>query len=651
LLLLEGDALLLDFVSLARCVLQGLLRQQLPAAATEGLLLPGVPIEAAVAKCSLDLLQQEEQRMEKDRASTAVATYSARVAQLVQSLQGNATILRAPADRGRAAPKAPTAAVASNKTAVSICCCWSSANAEDAGAASMGSATSTCCSRQATSGCSGNSSSSCCRHFRPDTASKEHHRVSAPASSEAAAAAAAVIHGFKVLFQRLLTCVRPHVGALRQLRRCCREPAITVVCCTSNGKLVQQLLPLQLFLDRVTHTAGTGGSSSSPEAAEAVAAAAAASMLRPCHLLHMHSSNAADFAAAVSRIAAAAADDAFEMSTAAAEGLCGQSGRSCCGYCASEQLMPWQQQQQQQQITVVVAASTEPFARLAAAAGYTNFAPLTADAAAEQQAVSFQQPQRQPHELSQVKLLKSFECMDIPALRRMHGLLQQQHEAGNEEDEAPTMYGERVIPCRAAGLLESSSGSNNNAAAARAAAEAQYWRWLLRCGWGSCFFLQEPLVLQGRVVRGFGRGSSLLGIPTANLLLQQQEEAENAYGAAVDLPLVPGIYFGWAAVLDENEHPGVGEPPKPGGPWKAVLSFGFNPHFANQNVTIEPHLLTTGFGDLRGRALRLAICGFIRSEAAFASFSHLVTAIQSDCDLALLALSLLQATAAREALL
>ncbi|OEH76522.1 hypothetical protein cyc_05110 [Cyclospora cayetanensis] len=431
LLLLEGDALLLDFVSLARCVLQGLLRQQLPAAATEGLLLPGVPIEAAVAKCSLDLLQQEEQRMEKDRASTAVATYSARVAQLVQSLQGNATILRAPADRGRAAPKAPTAAVASNKTA---------------------------------------------------------------------------------------------------LRRCCREPAITVVCCTSNGKLVQQLLPLQLFLDRVTHTAGTGGSSSSPEAAEAVAAAAAASMLRPCHLLHMHSSNAADFAAAVSRIAAAAADDAFEMSTAAAEGLC----------------------------------------------GYTNFAPLTADAAAEQQAVSFQQPQRQPHELSQVKLLKSFECMDIPALRRMHGLLQQQHEAGNEEDEAPTI----------------------------------------------CFFLQEPLVLQGRVVRGFGRGSSLLGIPTANLLLQQQEEAENAYGAAVDLPLVPGIYFGWAAVLDENEHPGVGEPPKPGGPWKAVLSFGFNPHFANQNVTIEPHLLTTGFGDLRGRALRLAICGFIRSEAAFASFCH-----------------------------
>ena len=52
--------------------------------------------------------------------------------------------------------------------------------------------------------------------------------------------------------------------------------------------------------------------------------------------------------------------------------------------------------------------------------------------------------------------------------------------------------------------------------------------------------LAPALRLRGPVVRGFGRGSKSLGIPTANL------DAEALAGALGDAPA--GIYFGWASV-------------------------------------------------------------------------------------------------------
>ena len=47
------------------------------------------------------------------------------------------------------------------------------------------------------------------------------------------------------------------------------------------------------------------------------------------------------------------------------------------------------------------------------------------------------------------------------------------------------------------------------------------------------------------MVRGFGRGSKELGIPTANL------DAEHLGKALDDLP--SGIYFGWASVGGSDE--------------------------------------------------------------------------------------------------
>ena len=52
--------------------------------------------------------------------------------------------------------------------------------------------------------------------------------------------------------------------------------------------------------------------------------------------------------------------------------------------------------------------------------------------------------------------------------------------------------------------------------------------------------LAAPVLLRGPVVKGFGRGSKELGIPTANLDIDALGEAAEA--------LATGIYYGWARV-------------------------------------------------------------------------------------------------------
>eukprot|EP00879_Flechtneria_rotunda_P032963 GHRR01036464.1.p1 GENE.GHRR01036464.1~~GHRR01036464.1.p1 ORF type:complete len:200 (+),score=51.86 GHRR01036464.1:1088-1687(+) len=82
----------------------------------------------------------------------------------------------------------------------------------------------------------------------------------------------------------------------------------------------------------------------------------------------------------------------------------------------------------------------------------------------------------------------------------------------------------------------------------------------------------EPVIkLKGTVVKGFGRGSKELGIPTANVdadtLRQSMAEA------------VTGIYCGWASVGDSTEvH-------------KMVMSIGWNPFYSNKEKTAEPWIL------------------------------------------------------------
>lgn len=117
-----------------------------------------------------------------------------------------------------------------------------------------------------------------------------------------------------------------------------------------------------------------------------------------------------------------------------------------------------------------------------------------------------------------------------------------------------------------------------------------------------------PLLLSGEVVKGFGRGSKELGIPTANL------PDESFVGKLMDDE--SGIYFGWAELRGEM--------------YKMVTSIGWNPYFDNKKKTVEPHLLHTFDEDFYGENLKILICGFLRPEQNYSSLDSLIDAIQND---------------------
>lgn len=121
--------------------------------------------------------------------------------------------------------------------------------------------------------------------------------------------------------------------------------------------------------------------------------------------------------------------------------------------------------------------------------------------------------------------------------------------------------------------------------------------------------LDEPVRLHGQVVKGFGRGSKTLGIPTANLPQHALEQLPADFST--------GIYFGWASVDGA-------------GPFKMVTSVGWNPFFDNKTRTVEPHLLHEFPSDFYGAEIRLVITGYLRPEANFTSLESLIEEIHED---------------------
>ncbi|CAL4154702.1 unnamed protein product, partial [Meganyctiphanes norvegica] len=124
-----------------------------------------------------------------------------------------------------------------------------------------------------------------------------------------------------------------------------------------------------------------------------------------------------------------------------------------------------------------------------------------------------------------------------------------------------------------------------------------------------------PHFAVGEVVKGFGRGSKELGIPTANF-------PENVVD---NLPkdLDTGIYFGWANV--DN-----------GPRYKMVMSIGWNPYYKNEKKSMEIHLfqethiMNVFENDFYGSQLRVVLLGYVRPECSFKSLDDLITAIKND---------------------
>ncbi|XP_011027433.1 PREDICTED: bifunctional riboflavin kinase/FMN phosphatase-like [Populus euphratica] len=119
----------------------------------------------------------------------------------------------------------------------------------------------------------------------------------------------------------------------------------------------------------------------------------------------------------------------------------------------------------------------------------------------------------------------------------------------------------------------------------------------------------KPWHIGGPVIKGFGRGSKVLGIPTANL-------STKGYSALLS-EHPSGVYFGWAGLSSQ-------------GLYKMVMSIGWNPYFNNTEKTIEPWLLHEFDGDFYGEELRLVIVGYIRPEANFSSLESLIAKIHED---------------------
>ncbi|KAK9064228.1 hypothetical protein SSX86_015608 [Deinandra increscens subsp. villosa] len=129
----------------------------------------------------------------------------------------------------------------------------------------------------------------------------------------------------------------------------------------------------------------------------------------------------------------------------------------------------------------------------------------------------------------------------------------------------------------------------------------------------------EPWRVGGSVIKGYGRGSKMLGIPTANLSVERYATELSEHPA--------GVYFGWAKLSTR-------------GFYKMVVSIGWNPYFSNTEKSIEPWLLHKFDEDFYGEELHLVIVGYIRPEANFPSLESLVAKIHEDGKLAEKALEL-----------
>ena len=141
-----------------------------------------------------------------------------------------------------------------------------------------------------------------------------------------------------------------------------------------------------------------------------------------------------------------------------------------------------------------------------------------------------------------------------------------------------------------------------------------------------------PIRMTSKVVRGFGRGSSDLGIPTANLC-RDSGDFSTSFDA---MPC--GIYWGYARIDNKGETDCK--------VYKAAVSIGYNPYYGNTQKTVEPHLIAlpsderrhksscgeTVLRDFYEEPIRLSVVGYLRPELPFEGLEKLIDAIKKDIE-------------------
>ena len=138
--------------------------------------------------------------------------------------------------------------------------------------------------------------------------------------------------------------------------------------------------------------------------------------------------------------------------------------------------------------------------------------------------------------------------------------------------------------------------------------------------WNNYNKYNEKITLEGKIVSGFQRGSGQLGIPTANIEMNDDNLLKVK-------KLINGSFYGefvFKSNYKKNENVEIGKK------YKAVLSIGFNPHFDNATKTIEVFLIDFKGGDFYGEDALIDIEGYSRSEESFSGLPELVTTITYD---------------------
>lgn len=145
-----------------------------------------------------------------------------------------------------------------------------------------------------------------------------------------------------------------------------------------------------------------------------------------------------------------------------------------------------------------------------------------------------------------------------------------------------------------------------------------------------------PVIIDTEVISGFGRGSSELGIPTANIPPDPLSELD------------PGVYYGWVRVFPRSAEPetkhiqdrdivfnyGSKLRAEDLAVFPMVMSIGWNPFFKNIRKSVEIHVMHDFASSFYGSGIKVCVTGFIRNEQSYESIEDLIADINTDIQVA-----------------
>lgn len=148
-----------------------------------------------------------------------------------------------------------------------------------------------------------------------------------------------------------------------------------------------------------------------------------------------------------------------------------------------------------------------------------------------------------------------------------------------------------------------------------------------------------------KIIPGFGRGSSDLGFPTANIDIKESNGLNQ---------LDTGVYFGFVKVY-KSETPEVEDKTVDRVDGKSsvtlnygrylepndleilpmVMSLGWNPYYGNKEKTCEIYIIHNFKKSFYGADLSAVVCGYLRPELDYEGIEALKKDIQLDVDIGL----------------